>query len=84
MVDQMNNLAYPATFTPDEGGGYAVTFRDVPEATTQGDTFEDAKEMASFALAVAFEFYSEDNRELPKPSEAQEGEVLIELKQLQD
>lgn len=84
MADLMNNLAYPATFTPDEGGGYAVTFRDIPEAITQGDTFEDAKEMASFALAVAFEFYSEDNRELPKPSEAQEGEVLIELKQLQD
>lgn len=84
MTEQNNNLAYPATFTPDEGGGYAVTFRDVPEAITQGDTFEDAKEMASFALAVAFEFYSEDDRELPKPSQAQQGDVLIEVKQLQD
>ena len=30
-------LTYPATLTPDEeDGGFVVTFRDVPEAITQG------------------------------------------------
>ena len=30
-------LAYAATLTPDqEDGGFVVTFRDIPEAITQG------------------------------------------------
>ena len=59
--------------------GYLVTFRDVPEALTQGDTYEEAVEMAQDALTTAMDFYFEDNRPVPLPSQAKEGEVLIEL-----
>ena len=53
-------LAYAATLTPDEeDGGYVVTFRDVPEGITQGETLEDAVCRAADALAVALEFYAE-------------------------
>ena len=34
--------AYPATLTPDPDGGFTVTFRDVPEAITEGDTRDEA------------------------------------------
>ena len=39
-------MYYPAKFTPAEEGGYIVTFRDIPEAITQGDDMTEAVEMA--------------------------------------
>ena len=73
-------MYYPAKFTPDnEIGGFVVTFRDIPEAITQGDTFEDTKIMASDALLTSMYFYFEDNRPVPAPSVAEQGEVLINL-----
>ena len=39
------------TLTADErDGGFVVTFRDIPEAITQGKTVEDALVMAKDAL----------------------------------
>lgn len=35
---------YPARLAPDKkDGGYVVTFRDIPEAITQGDTIAEAQ-----------------------------------------
>ena len=35
----MDQFVYPAILTPDvQDGGFVVTFVDVPEAITQGDT----------------------------------------------
>ena len=61
------------------GNGFVVTFRDVPEAITQGDNFADAVEMAQDALRTAMEFYDEDGKPRPLPSEPQQGDVLINL-----
>ena len=81
MTKQMNTVSYPAQFVADEeAGGYVVTFRDIPEAITQGDTLEEAKEMAAFALTIAFEYYREDVKQIPEPSITQEGDVLITVK----
>lgn len=73
-------MKYPATFHPDnEDGGFTVTFRDIPEAITQGDTEEEAREMAADALLTAMDFYFEDKRTVPAPSKALKGERLIPL-----
>ena len=73
-------LAYAATLTPDaDDGGYVVTFRDVPEAITQGETLEAALHNAADALTVALEFYAEDQEGFPKPSEPRPDEHLITL-----
>ena len=69
---------YPAKFE-FEDGGYVVTFRDIPEAITQGDSREDAREMAADALLTAMDFYFEDRRPVPAASKALEGEELIAL-----
>ena len=42
-------------------------------------TFEDTKIMASDALLTSMDFYFEDNRPVPAPSVAEQGEVLINL-----
>jgi len=71
-------MLYPAKLAPEDGG-YVVTFRDIPEAITQGDTREEAIAMAADALATAMEFYFEDRRPVPPPSELRRGEVGISL-----
>lgn len=70
---------FPAQFALDPDGGYTVTFRDIPEAITQGDDLEEAKAMAVDALVTAMDFYLEDGRAVPGPSRAQDGEVIVEL-----
>ena len=70
---------FPAEFAPDPDGGYTVTFRDIPEAITQGDDLEEAKAMAVDALVTAMDFYLEDGRAVPGASQAQAGEIIVEL-----
>jgi len=38
---ERNNMFYPAKFSPAEEGGFVVTFRDIPEAITQGDNMAE-------------------------------------------
>lgn len=71
-------MLYPAKLAPEDGG-FVVTFRDIPEAITQGDTREEAISMAAEALATAMDFYFEDRRPVPAPSEVRRGEVGISL-----
>ena len=50
----MRNFVYPALLTPDEqGGGFVVTFPDVPEAITQGGDVPDALQQAADCLEEA-------------------------------
>lgn len=73
-------MKFPVTLTPDESdGGFVVTFRDIPEAITQGETVEDALVMAKDALETAMEFYFEDKRCIPAPSKPKRGQHTIEL-----
>lgn len=72
-------MKYPATFAPAEEGGFVVTFRDIPEAITQGDDEAEALTEAQDALVTAMDFYFEDNRPVPAPSKARAGERLVGL-----
>ncbi len=73
-------LAYPATLTADAtDGGFVVTFADIPEAITQGDTEIEALAAARDALESAMDFYFEDKRTVPLPGPATAGTHLIEL-----
>lgn len=60
-------MKYPARIQQD-GSTWLVTFPDIPEALTCGDTYEDALSEAQGALITAFEFYFEDNRAVPLPA----------------
>jgi antitoxin HicB len=72
-------MQYPAVFLPDPSGGYVITFPDIPEAITQGDTEAEAISMAEDALITAMDFYLEDQRAVPAPSRPKAGERLIAL-----
>lgn len=72
-------MRYPASFAEAPEGGFVVTFRDIPEAITQGDTEDEAMEMAEDALISSMEFYLEERRHVPAPSVVEEGERLVHL-----
>jgi len=72
-------MYYPAKFEPVQEGGFVVTFRDIPEAITQGDTVDEAMAMAKDALVTAMDFYFEDRRIVPEPSAPLEDERIITL-----
>ena len=71
---------YPVTLTPDKtDGGFVVTFSDIPEAITQGDTEAEALAAAKDALETALGFYFENKRAVPAPSKPKRGQKLVEL-----
>ena len=60
-------FTYPVTLTP-EGGGFVVTFPDVPAAITEGDDEAEALARAVDALETALSMLIDDRKELPLPS----------------
>jgi antitoxin HicB len=74
--------AYPAVLTPDPDGGFTVTFRDVPEAITEGDTREEALLRGEDALESALAMYVAAGEPLPAPSAAEPGEEVVPLSAL--
>jgi antitoxin HicB len=58
---------YYAEFVPDPDGGFVVTFPDVPEAITGGETRTQALDMAADALTVALLGRLSDGDPLPRP-----------------
>ena len=70
--------AYPVNLRKD-GKFILVTFPDIPEAITQGESLEEAMAMGLEALESALEFYFEDKRSVPLPSRIKRGQRLVEL-----
>jgi len=61
----MKDVRYQAQFTPQPEGGYTVTFPDIPEAITEGDSMEAAAFAASEALTLALECMLEAGETIP-------------------
>jgi antitoxin HicB len=74
--------AYPAALIPDPDGGFTVTFRDVPEAITEGDTREEALLRAEDVLESALAMYVAAGEPLPGSSAIAPGEELVPLSAL--
>lgn len=79
-------LVYPACFYPEVDGGYSVEVPDLKGCITQGDSLEEAIQMAEDAALGWLLTSIEDEEELPKPSnikdiklEEQDGFVSLLL-----
>lgn len=75
----MFKFRYPAFVTSNGEGGSSIAFRDIPEAISEAWLGEDILEVATDALITAIDFYIEDQRKLPEPSEQKDGEIMVEL-----
>jgi antitoxin HicB len=70
---------YPATIEQDEDGQFIVSFRDVAEALTSGETLDEALTEAVDCLVVTLDGYVDDRRPrpIPRPSRSRPGEHAI-------
>ena len=68
---------YPCVLNPEEGGGFYVTFPDVPGALTNGKDRDEALAMAEDALTASLAGYVQERWDIPVPSAAVDGQELI-------
>ena len=64
----LKKMFYPAIFTPEDDGGFSVSFPDIEGCFTQGETIEESYEMAFDALGLALSFLEDEKRVIPLPS----------------
>ena len=75
----MRFAAYPVDLQEEpDGGGFTVTFPDVPEAITHGRDRGEALREAAAALASALSFHVDEGRPLPPPGDAA-GRLLVQV-----
>lgn len=65
----MNKLFYPAVFHKAEEGGFWISFPDIPECLTQGETMDEAYEMAIEALGLALTDREKEHQPIPSASD---------------
>jgi len=68
---------YPVVLTRDSNDTVLVTFPDVPEAVTFGDTEDEALLQAVDALETALSFYVDARKPLPRASKPKKGQRTV-------
>lgn len=71
------DYVFSAQIEPDPEGGFLVTFPDVPEAITGGDTVAEARANAAEALGLALRGYLGLGRPLPRAKSKLKGLVAV-------
>lgn len=75
----MKHFNYPVDLLTEDDG-VTVTFPDIPECITCGDTIDEALFHAKDALeTVLFEMYIDEDKLLPVPSELKQGQYIVTL-----
>ena len=61
----VGRYTYTVIITPNDPDGYLVTCPALPGLVTQGDTFDEARQMAADAIACHLESMIEDGLPIP-------------------
>ena len=75
----MTEYRYTVLFEPAEEGGFVVTCPALPGLVTEGDTLEEAREMAQDAIRGYLESLHKDGQPIPKDRPPLKEEVLVTL-----
>jgi antitoxin HicB len=70
---------YTALFEPAEEGGYVVTCPSLPGLVTEGETLEDAREMAAEAIRDYVETLSEEGLPIPPEDAHPRASIIAEV-----
>ena len=73
---------YSCVLTPEIGGGFSVTFPDVPAALTHGADQDEALAMAEDALVAALGAYIQCREDIPIPSPVVSGQRRISVRSM--
>ncbi len=63
----MQSIAYPCIVKPVKSGGFTVSFPDMDECFTEGDTLEEALFNAAEVLSLTLEGRIDEGLPVPKP-----------------
>jgi len=74
----MRILTFKVILTPDATGGYVVTCPALPGLVTEGDTLEEAREMAADAIRCYVEGLELDGEPIPADNSITE-EVVVKI-----
>lgn len=79
MADTVTEYSYTVLFEPAEEGGFVVTCPALPGLVTEGDTIEEAREMARDAIQAYIESLRKDHQPIPpdRPPLREEVRVLV-------
>ena len=72
-------IVYPACFYKEDDGGFSVQFPDLLGCCTQGDTIEEAIQMAEDAALGWLLTSVENNEEIPKASNIKDIKLENEI-----
>ncbi len=72
-------LRYPVVLERDDNGTFLVSFPDIPEAHTFGDTEEEALMRAVDALLTALEARIADREPIPQPTEIRDNKLRVQV-----
>jgi len=75
----MTRFIYSVNLEPDPDGGFVVTFPDLPEAITQGDTEAEALTEAVDCLEEAIAARIDDGLDIPSPERLEAGQHSVSL-----
>ena len=70
-------IVYPAKFEADRDGRVLVTFRDLPEAATDGADMDEARREAIDVLESSLMFRMKYREQIPTPTKARKGEKPV-------
>jgi antitoxin HicB len=70
-------ITYTAVLTPGEDGWICAQVAEVPEAISQGRTFEEAKANVAEALELALEWRRDEGEALPEPAQVTVTPVTV-------
>jgi predicted RNase H-like HicB family nuclease len=73
----MKQRTYRILLTPEEEGGFSVSVPALPGCFTQGETIEEAIEMAKEAISVYIESLEEDGEPIPDDNKSLEYSLTL-------
>jgi predicted RNase H-like HicB family nuclease len=83
MGKAQNSYNFTALFEPAEEGGYIVTCPALPGFVTEGDTLEQARQMATDAIQGYLESLRKDGQPIPAdktiPAEPRKEHISVAL-----
>jgi antitoxin HicB len=73
----MTQRTYRILLTPEDEGGFSVSVPALPGCFTQGETVEEAIEMAKEAISAYIESLEEDGEPIPDDSRSLEYSLTL-------
>ena len=70
----MAKYVYPAIFTPEQEGGFSISFPDLKNCFTDANDLAEAMQMANDVLCLTLYHMEQAEEEIPQPSSVEDAQ----------